>query len=52
MRRWWCLIVAVLVSMAAATGCGAAVDTGAVSTEGTSLNLQPRENLRLSLIHI
>lgn len=46
MRRWWCLIVAVLVSMAAATGCGAAVDTGAVSTEGASLNLQPRENLR------
>ncbi|MEO9326475.1 ABC transporter family substrate-binding protein [Gordonia aurantiaca] len=37
---------AVILVTAAVTGCGAAVDTGAVTTEGASLNPQPRENIR------
>lgn len=47
MIRWWRLIAAIAMTVACVSGCGAAVDTGAVKTEGASLNLQPpRENLR------
>ncbi|MBM7280408.1 ABC transporter family substrate-binding protein [Gordonia rubripertincta] len=46
MKRWPVIIAAVAVAVACVTGCGAAIDTGAVKTEGASLNLQPRENLR------
>ncbi len=34
MRRWWRFITAVLMTIACVTGCGAAVDSGAVKTEG------------------
>ncbi|GAC00490.1 putative peptide ABC transporter substrate-binding protein [Gordonia namibiensis NBRC 108229] len=46
MKRWSVIIAAVVVAIACVTGCGAATDTGAVKTEGASLNLQPRENLK------
>lgn len=46
MIRWWRLIAAIAMTVTCVAGCGAAVDTGAVKTEGASLNLQPRENLR------
>ncbi len=45
MKRWSVVIAAMAVTIACITGCGAAIDTGAVKTEGASLNLQPRENL-------
>lgn len=46
MRRFWILLSVVVIAVGSVAGCGAALDTSAVTTDGASLNPQPRENLR------
>ncbi|PKZ64415.1 ABC transporter substrate-binding protein [Gordonia terrae] len=46
MRRFWILLSVVVIAVGSVAGCGAALDTSAVTTEGASLNPQPRESLR------
>lgn len=47
MRQQLCILLSALVLVVGSVaGCGAALDTSAVTTGGASLNPQPRENLR------
>lgn len=47
MRQQLCILLSALVMVVGSVaGCGAALDTSAVTTGGASLNPQPRENLR------